>query len=72
MSMRASVAKFLARNYRTEGQTLSFLDQNYRILNFVRYFSQISKNLHGKKMVCPTQIIVFQKLRSFFTFSGPK
>ena len=26
----------------------------------------------AKKMVCPIQIIVFQKLRSFFTFSGPK
>jgi len=26
----------------------------------------------AKKMVCPAQIIVFQKLRSFFTFSGPK
>jgi len=29
-----SLAKFSARNYRTEGQKLSFLDQNYRILNF--------------------------------------
>ena len=29
-----SIAKFSARNYRTKGQKLSFLDQNYRILNF--------------------------------------
>ena len=44
LKISISIAKFLARNYRTKGQKLSFLDQNYLILNFLRYFSQISKN----------------------------
>ena len=63
MNWSNSVAKFSARNYRTKGQKLSFLDQNYRILYFYAIFHKLKKFNMAKKMVCPVQIIVFHPFR---------
>ena len=41
LKLHDSVARFSARNDRAKGQKLLFFEQNYHILNFLRYFLQI-------------------------------
>ena len=70
--INSSVARFSARNYRTKGQKLSFFGPKFPYFEFLaQFFTNLTK-LTWQKVVCPVQIIVFQNLRSFFTFSGPK
>ena len=57
-----------AKNYRFLSKIIVL--KNYYAF-FPAFFANLTK-LTWQKMVYPVQVIVFQKLRSFFTFSGSK
>ena len=71
--LHSSVTRFFsARNYRTIAKKYRFFTKIMVYWIFDAILNKFYQINMTKKMVCPVQIIVLKKLRSFFTFSSRK